>query len=318
MFCPQCGSEIKNGAAFCASCGSKLTQINQNQDASKASTGSLASGKQPRKRFPFIIGAIGIVAVLAVGGVLVYQQLTKGLWLPVRTSITASYGPNDGYGMSTIERTYEYNDGEIKVESESDASSLSRTFKEVEVFSFEGDACVISSQREGSAETYEMAAVRDSQKRVIKVNNLDGFGTGIERALFTWHNGKDRLSSVEILANDGGSTVCEYNADGLPISCSFMNGDTVLARQEYSYTLVEEKDDITTYDYYAPEATYDDGLLKGVLPSISGQIRVDSNGNIVYSKEISSDVTTEITTEYEYITGADTFMKTAMLVAWDT
>ena len=71
MYCRNCGSEIKDGAKFCESCGAKVdmtsTDETANAAAQPAESTKAADNKGNGKRVAIIIGLIVVIAAIIVG-----------------------------------------------------------------------------------------------------------------------------------------------------------------------------------------------------------------------------------------------------------
>ena len=66
MFCPHCGASVKDGDAFCSSCGKALNSVSGgNAPASGAASAGNASPKKSIGDIPTIWVVVAIVAIAA-------------------------------------------------------------------------------------------------------------------------------------------------------------------------------------------------------------------------------------------------------------
>lgn len=72
MYCPNCGSQVEEGALFCDSCGTKLEEESVNVSAAEGENNSadvISEEQAPKKKFPVkaLAAAAAVVAVAGVG-----------------------------------------------------------------------------------------------------------------------------------------------------------------------------------------------------------------------------------------------------------
>lgn len=112
MFCEKCGAQLEEGCAFCPNCGNRVgaanggAPVNTGYYAPVGGYGAPAGayGAAPAKKknttLPLIIGAVALVAVLAVAALLIFNK-------PYMKPVKAFY---EGYNAHSAQMLYQVTD----------------------------------------------------------------------------------------------------------------------------------------------------------------------------------------------------------------
>lgn len=110
MFCEKCGAQLEEGSAFCPNCGNRVGAANSGAPvntgyyapvggygAPAGAYGAAAPVKKKNNSIALIIGAVALVAILAVAGLLIFH---KPYMKPIKTFYK-------GYNARSAQMIYE-------------------------------------------------------------------------------------------------------------------------------------------------------------------------------------------------------------------
>lgn len=217
-FCPNCGHPVKKTDKVCGNCGKPLTtgSTSANQPTrSKESVKQEATNPAKKKKhsiFKWVIG-IGVIALLAEGGYLIYENMVDSNNSAMTATKKSSSAPSSNSAKSTSTEKKSSHENTTSNNNESDHSKSdnndSDTVANIDPQTLAATILLLGGQK---SEVWKNLATQDSlEVNVIQaVSNNDHYsepGTGVSY-MFT----SDDMSYGKILeyrlSSDGSTVYC--------------------------------------------------------------------------------------------------------------
>ena len=217
-FCPNCGHPVKKTDKVCGNCGKPLTQSNSSKLSTKNEEAVKREATNPTKKknhsiFKWVIG-IGVIALLAEGGYLIYENMVDSNNSAMTATKKSSSTTNSNSAKSTSTEKKSSQENTTANNNEADNSKSdnneSDTVANIEPQTLAATILLLGGQK---SENWKWFATQNSlEVNVIQASSDDDNysepGTGVSY-MFTSY-GKNYVKIIEYRISSDGSTVYCY------------------------------------------------------------------------------------------------------------